>query len=73
MKMTVIFAALLMISPLVQGQAAKPAAAPEAKPAAQQQASAKPAAAKSRRTQDARHCLSQPSNTAVIKCAEAYL
>jgi hypothetical protein len=28
---------------------------------------------KSRRAEDARHCLEKPSNTEVIKCAEAYL
>lgn len=27
----------------------------------------------SRRSEDARHCLDLPSNTAIIKCAEAYL
>jgi hypothetical protein len=60
-------------------QAPKPEAKPvpaqpaAAKPAPVQQAAAKPAVAKSRRGQDARHCLGQPSNTAVIKCAEAYL
>jgi hypothetical protein len=64
-------------------QAAKPAARPAAKPAApqavpakpapQQQAEAKTSGSKSRRNQDARHCLSQPGNTAIIKCAEAYL
>jgi hypothetical protein len=60
-------------------QAAKPAAKPAApqavpaKPAPQQQAEAKTSGSKSRRNQDARHCLSQPGNTAIIKCAEAYL
>ena len=52
--------------------AAKPAAAAEAKPVA---AAAKPAAQakKSRRNEDARHCLEQPDNNAIIKCAEAFL
>jgi hypothetical protein len=59
-----------------QGQAQKAAApaktaAKPAQPAAAQMAEAKPAR-KSRRG-DARHCLEQPSNTAIIKCAEAYL
>jgi hypothetical protein len=60
-------------------QPAKPAAKPAApqavpaKPAPQQQAEAKTSGSKSRRNQDARHCLSQPGNTAIIKCAEAYL
>jgi hypothetical protein len=44
--------------------ATKPAE-PAAKPAAM--------AKKSRRNEDARHCLEQPSNAAIIKCAEAYL
>lgn len=30
-------------------------------------------ARKSRRSEDARHCLDQPNNTAIIKCAEEYL
>ena len=53
-------------------EAAKPAAAAEVKPAA---LAAKPAvqAKKSRRSEDARHCLEQPDNNAVIKCAEAFL
>ena len=60
--------------------------APE-KPAAQEPAQAPEKAAKSeapaprksgggkhsRRMQDARHCLDEPTNTAIIKCAEAYL
>lgn len=53
----------------------KPAAKDAAKPAA------KPAAAvaaagdgrKSRRNEDARHCLGKASNTEIIKCAEAFL
>jgi uncharacterized protein YdeI (BOF family) len=76
MKKTVIFVSLLIAAPwaLAQAQAPKP----EAKPAAQQQAAVKPVAnkpvaAKSKRAQDARHCLSQANNTAIIKCAEAYL
>jgi len=53
-------------------EAAKPAAAAEAKPVA---AAAKPAAQakKSRRNEDARHCLEQPDNNAIIRCAEAFL
>ncbi len=54
--------------------AAKPAAA-QAKPAV---AAAKPSAPmsatrKARRSEDARHCLERPTNTEIIKCAEAYL
>jgi len=60
------------------GQGQKPAAAEAAKPAAQEAAKgpAKPAprmAKKSRRQEDARHCLDEPSNGAIIKCAEEYL
>ena len=51
-------------------EAAKPTPAAEAKPAAQKLA---PMARKSRRSQDARHCLERPNNTEIIKCAEAYL
>jgi hypothetical protein len=53
-------------------EAAKPAAAAEMKPVAVQ---AKPAAEakKSRRNEDARQCLEQPDNNAIIKCAEAFL
>ena len=45
------------------------------KPQAQKAAVKKPASAtkKSRRHQDARHCLAKATNTEVIKCAEAYL
>jgi hypothetical protein len=60
------------------GQGQKPAAAEAAKPAAPQAAKepAKRAARathKSRRQEDARHCLDEPSNGAIIKCAEEYL
>ena len=30
-------------------------------------------AKKTRRQEDARHCLERPTNTEIIKCAEAYL
>lgn len=58
----------------------KPAATQPGKPAVAVEKSAtggadKPAAVakKSRRAEDARHCLEKASNTEVIKCAEAYL
>jgi len=60
-------------------EAAKPAEtakpADTVKPVAQAK---KPAGPKKvqraeRRTEDARHCLGRPSNTEIIKCAEAYL
>jgi len=55
-----------------------PCAAQEKKPAAEKPAAEKPAApakkgSPAKRQQDARHCLGEPSNTAIIKCAEAYL
>lgn len=58
----------------------KPAATQPAKPAVAVEKSAtgaadKPGAVakKSRRSEDARHCLEKTSNNEVIKCAEAYL
>ena len=62
-------------------QGAKPAAEKPAaaKPMAEKAAPEKAAAEKpmrkasSKRQEDARHCLDQASNTAIIKCAEAYL
>ena len=51
---------------------AKPMTAQEApKPATQ--AAAKPRKPNPKRGEDARHCLEQPSNTDIIKCAEEYL
>ena len=54
------------------------ALAQEQKPPVEKQAAAKKGkkaalAKKSRRQEDARHCLGQPTNTEIIKCAEAYL
>ncbi len=60
------------------GQGQKPAAPEAAKPAAQE-AAKEPAkrvaraTKKSRRQEDARRCLDEPSNGAIIKCAEEYL
>jgi len=53
----------------------KPAAQPEpAKPEAAKAEPRKRMATKHpRRFEDARHCLDEPTNTAIIKCAEAYL
>ena len=70
-----------------QKPAAKPAAAAATKPAetakpadtakpvaqARKPAGAKKAQRAERRQEDARHCLGRPSNTEIIKCAEAYL
>jgi hypothetical protein len=77
MKRIVWVAALVMVvSSPVWAQAAKPTAKEAPKEVAPKAADAKPAAVaarKSRRNEDARHCLEQPTNTAIIKCAEAYL
>lgn len=63
----------------------KPAEKPaDAAPAAQQPEQPKPEAkdetprkkaarTHSRRMEDARHCLDEPTNSEIIKCAEAYL
>jgi hypothetical protein len=61
-------------------EAPKPAAQESTKPMAEK---AKPVARaarassagtnRARREEDARHCLGRPSNTEIIKCAEAYL
>lgn len=45
----------------------------DSKPAAEEKAKPAPVAKKSRRHQDARHCLQKANNTEIIKCAEAYL
>ena len=50
----------------------KPVAKEPAKPAVAVEKSAA-VTKKSRRTEDARHCLEKASNNEVIKCAEAYL
>jgi hypothetical protein len=84
MRTTLALLAALFIG-VTAAQTAKPAAeaskpAAEAAPPAPQETKpeAKPpqrAARKatSRRHLDARHCLEKPSNTEIIKCAEAYL
>jgi hypothetical protein len=62
-------------APKAEAVAPKPeAAAPKAEAAAPKPQVAKAQVAhKSRRNEDARHCLELPSNTEIIKCAEAYL
>ena len=83
MKRTALLAVLALLASPAWSQAAKaPAEKPQAakapveKPQAAKEA--KPALAsaegrKSRRSEDARHCLEKSSNTEIIKCAEAYL
>lgn len=88
MKKLMLLAALAAASaawaqaPADKKEPAKPeaaSAAPSSPTAGSQEATtpqgAKPAplAKKSRRFQDARHCLERPTNTEVIKCAEEYL
>jgi hypothetical protein len=73
-----VFLALAMAAPLAFAQAPAPtkeAAKPEPVKTADKPMAAKPATKKfsPKRFEDARHCLEQPSNTAIIKCAEEYL
>lgn len=73
MTRTALLAVLALLASPAWSQAAK---APADKPQAAKEA--KPAIAsadgrKSRRTEDARHCLEKSSNTEIIKCAEAFL
>ena len=69
---SIVFLAALAFASATWAQADKAPAKEAAKPAA---AAAKPAAQakKSRRNEDARHCLEQPDNNAIIRCAEAFL
>ena len=69
MKWLVFFIVLGVALPVPAQEQQKPSVA---KPAAKQGKKAT-LAKKSRRQEDARHCLSLPTNTEIIKCAEAYL
>jgi hypothetical protein len=85
MKTTILAAALALALPLafpLEGQAqeqksaeAKPAdmakPAPKSRSGKAGKVSSRKATAK--RHQDARHCLQQPNNDAIIRCAEEYL
>ncbi len=81
MKRTALLAVLALLASPAFGQAAKPQAdkpqaAKEAAKAPKEAAKPTMASAegrKSRRNEDARHCLEKSSNTEIIKCAEAYL
>lgn len=66
MKKIVLVAALTIALPVFAQAPKAPAKEPAAKPASTGKKSSK-------RQEDARHCLEQTSNTAIIKCAEAYL
>lgn len=69
MKQIALFAAILVSGwAFAQAPVPKPAAEP-AKPVAEAPKPVK----KSRRSEDARKCLEEPNNNAIIKCAEAYL
>jgi hypothetical protein len=70
MKTAIFIAALALAFPAT-AQEKKPAAAE--KPAAEKPATPAKKGSPAKRQQDARHCLGEPSNTAIIKCAEAYL
>ena len=79
MKKIALFAALAIAIPAA-AQEAKPAADP-AKPAPMAQEAAKAETPKPKaprkpnphRQEDARHCLEKDNTTEIIKCAEAYL
>lgn len=74
-----VFLALMLTASMAFAQTpapAKEAAKPEPmKTAAEKPMAAKPAVKKfsPKRFEDARHCLEQPNNTAIIKCAEEFL
>jgi hypothetical protein len=71
-KIAVLFTLASFIALPAWGQAK-----PEAKPQAAKETAAPAVMAeggrKSRRNEDARHCLEKASNTEIIKCAEAFL
>jgi hypothetical protein len=73
-----VFLAFAMVASLAFAQAPAPSkepAKPEPMKTAEKPVTAKPTAKKfsPKRFEDARHCLEQPNNTAIIKCAEEYL
>lgn len=74
---TMIFLVALAMASAAWGQAPQkePVKVAPATPEAANSAPAKPAAMakKSKRTQDARHCLQRSGNTEIIKCAEEFL
>jgi hypothetical protein len=73
MKKVLLLIALAVAAP-VAAQTPEPARESATLPATEAKAPAKSTAGrKSRRTEDARHCLQLPSNTEIIICAEAYL
>lgn len=80
MKRIVIAAAVALLSSgsgaaLGQAQSDKPATSPagEAKPAPQKDIKLVQGPGQAAVKEDARHCLEQPTNTDIIKCATPYL
>ena len=80
MRKTALILALAVALPAwAQEKPAEQAAPEKAAPVAPQESEKTEAPKKrtakghSRRTEDARHCLDKPTNTEIIKCAEAYL
>jgi hypothetical protein len=73
MKKVLLLIALAVAVP-VSAQAPEPARELATQPATEAKVPAKSTMGrKSRRMEDARHCLQLPSNTEIIICAEAYL
>lgn len=72
---TMIFLVALAMTSVAWGQGQKEPAKPVEAAKAPAKEAAKPAAMarKSKRTQDARHCLQRSGNTEIIKCAEEFL
>lgn len=75
---TIILLMSMTLATAAWGQADKPPAKEPEKPAVQKEAAKAPAKMAARkpspkRLEDARHCLERPTNTEIIKCAEAYL
>src|SRR5215831_5947557 len=83
MKKTILAAALALALPLMlpawaqapeqKAEAEKPAEAAKPAPKAKAAKSPRKATVTARRHMDARHCLEQPNNDAIIRCAEEYL
>jgi outer membrane lipoprotein-sorting protein len=78
MKIIVLLAAAAVAWPVwaqapVEAQKQADAEKPAATPAKSAKAQKVHKATAAKRQQDARHCLQQPNNDAIIRCAEEYL
>jgi len=78
MKIIVLLAAAAVAWPVwaqapVEAQKQADAEKPAATPAKSAKAPKAHKASAAKRQQDARHCLQQPNNDAIIRCAEEYL